>query len=247
MGVLPEKGVFFSNFMTAYQDKSGKTATLLEMPSVFVVTDYSVLGGIYGFGIYPGVTAIEDRSGDTKMSRVGLVDTYIMPLTINWEWGALSVMFYEGIVAPTGYYEKGAFNTGLNIWTFDQVLALTWELPGDNEISTTLGYMVNTKNNAAGYQNGDELHFDYTVGHYIGAAFALGVTGSFYRQVSADHAPIEILETTFSEAASIGPVVLWTPRIDDREVTFSLKWLHEYNVQGRLPQDYLISRVDVKF
>lgn len=247
MGVLPDKGVYFSNFTAAYQDKSGTTATLLEMPSLFAVTDYTVLGGIYGFGIYPGVIAIQDRSGATQMERVGLVDTYIMPLTINWKCDAFSVLLYEGIVAPTGYYKKDAFNTGLNIWTFDQVLSLTWELPGDNEISTTLGYMVNTKNNANGYRNGDELHFDYTVGHYFGAAFALGVTGSYYSQVSADRAPTEILETTFSEAASIGPVVLWTPNIEGREVTFSLKWLHEYNVQGRLPQDYLITRFDVGF
>ncbi|MBK8814836.1 MAG: transporter [Methylococcaceae bacterium] len=247
MGVLPDKGVYFSNFMAAYQDKSGKTATLLEMPSLFVVTDYTVLGGIYGFGIYPGVTAIQDRSGATQMERVGLVDTYIVPLTINWKWDVFNVLLYEGIVAPTGYYEKDAYNTGLNIWTFDQVLSLTWELPGDNEISTTLGYMVNTKNDATDYRNGDELHFDYTVGHYFGEAFALGVTGSFYRQVSADRAPIAIRETTFSEAASIGPVVMWTPHINDREVTLSLKWLHEYNVQGRLAQDYLISRFDVDF
>lgn len=247
MGVLPDKGVYFSNFMTAYQDKSGKTATLLEIPSVFVVTDYTLLGGIYGFGIYPGITAIQDRSGATQMERVGLVDTYIMPLTIGWKWDRLSVLLYEGVVAPTGYYKKDAYNTGLNIWTFDQVMSLTWELPGDNEISATLGYMVNTENDVTRYRNGGELHFDYTAGHYFDDEFALGITGSFYRQVSVDRAPVEILETSFSEAASIGPVVLWTPRIDDRDVTFSLKWLHEYNVQGRLPQDYLITRFDVGF
>ena len=33
MGILPEKGVYFSNFMAAYQDKTGKTATFLDLPS----------------------------------------------------------------------------------------------------------------------------------------------------------------------------------------------------------------------
>jgi hypothetical protein len=27
----------------------------------------------------------------------------------------------------------------------------------------------------------------------------------------------------------------------------SLKWLHEYDVQGRLPQDYILWRVDSAF
>ncbi len=247
MGILPSKGVYFSNFMTAYQDKSGKTGTFLDLPSLVVVTDYKILGGRYGFGVYPGVAVSKDHGGSNKMDRVGVVDTYLMPLAINWEWNGFSALFYEGIIAPTGYYEKGAFNTGLNIWTFDQVLSLTWELPGNNEISTTLGYMVNTKNDATRYSSGDEIHFDYTLGHYFGSDFALGVTGSYYRQVSADHASSDILATTFSEASSIGPVVFWSPRIVDRKVTFSLKWLHEYNAQGRLAQDYLVFRFDEPF
>jgi hypothetical protein len=247
MGLLPDKGVYFSNFMTAYQDKSGNTATFLDLPSILVATDYKILGGNYGFGVYPGVAVTKDHSGPTKMERVGIVDTYVMPLAINWTWGSFSALVYEGIVVPTGYYEKDAFNTGLNIWTFDQVLSLTWELPGDNEISTTLGYLVNTRNDTTHYSSGDEIHVDYTLGHHFTPGFALGVTGSYYRQVSADHAPTDSLAATFSEASSIGPVISWTPHIVDRDVTVSLKWLHEFNVQGRLAQDYLISRFDVGF
>jgi hypothetical protein len=247
MGILPDKGIYFSNFIAAYQDKSGATATFLDLPSILVATDYSILGGRYGFGVYPGITVTKDHSGANNMNRVGLVDTYVMPLAINWTWGSFSALVYEGIVVPTGYYDKDALSAGLNIWTFDQVLSLTWELPGDNEISTTLGYMVNTQNNATNYSNGDEFHFDYTLGHYFSTELALGITGSYYRQVSVDHAPPDLLETTFSEAASIGPVISWTPHIIDRDVTISLKWLHEFNVQGRLAQDYLISRFDVHF
>jgi hypothetical protein len=107
--------------------------------------------------------------------------------------------------------------------------------------------MNNTKNFATGYSSGDEVHLDFTVGHYFNQKFALGATGSYYRQVSTDHAPANILATTLSEASSIGPVVLWTPHIMDRDVTISLKWLHEYFAQGRLAQDYLVSRIDLAF
>jgi hypothetical protein len=247
MAVMPDKGVYFSNFMMAYQDKSGKIGTFLDLPSIIVATDYKIFGGSYSFAIYPGVTITKNHSDDNKLDRVGLADTYIMPLAINWNWKDFSALYFEGIIAPTGFYEKGALNTGLNIWTFDHVLSLTWQLPEDNEISTTIGYMNNTKNVATGYSNGDEIHFDFTVGHYFSPDFALGVTGSHYSQVSADHAPSSILAATMTEASTFGPVLLWSPHVINRDISFSLKWLHEYNVQGRLALDYLVSRVDVAF
>jgi hypothetical protein len=247
MGIMPGKGTYFINFITAFQDKTSKTGTFYELPSIVQVTDYKIFGGNYIFGIYPGLGITKDYSGVNKMDRVGIVDAYLIPLAINWNWDSFSVLFYEGIIAPTGYYEKGALNIGRNIWTFDHILSLTWQLPADNEISITSGYMNNTKNYATGYSSGDEIHFDYNLGHYFSPQFALGVAGTYYRQVSADHAPTAILAITPSEASSIGPALMWTPHIIDRDVTISLKWLHEYSAQGRLAQDYLISRIDVAF
>jgi len=170
-----------------------------------------------------------------------------MPLAINWQWDRFSALYYEGIIAPTGYYDKNALSTGRNIWTFDHILSLTWQLPADNELSTTLGYMNNLKNHATGYSSGDEVHFDYMLGHYFNPALAMGVAGSHYHQVTADHAPSGILATTPSEASSIGPVLLFTPRFIERDITVSVKWLHEYQAQGRIAQDYLVCRVFFAF
>lgn len=247
MGIMPGKGTYFTNFITAYQDKTGKTGTFFELPSIVQVTDYKIFGGNYIFGIYPGVGITKDHSGANKMDRVGTVDAYLMPLAINWNWDHFSVLFYEGIIAPTGYYEKGALNTGRNIWTFDHILSLTWQLPANNELSTTLGYMNNTKNHATGYSSGDEIHFDYNLGHYFTPAFAIGIAGTHYSQTTADHAPAAILATTPSEASSIGPALMWTPHVINRDVTISLKWLHEYNAQGRIAQDYIVSRIVFAF
>lgn len=248
MAVMPQqRGTYFNNFMTAFQDKSGKTATIMELPGIIQITDFKIFGGNYLFGIYPGVAVTKDHSGSSSLDRFGVIDAYLMPLTINWQWDKVSLLAYEGIIAPTGYYQKGALNTGHNIWTFDHVLSLTWKLPADNELSMTLGYMNNIKNNATGYRSGDELHFDYMLGHYLSPEFAAGVTGSFYRQITADHAPSSILAAVSSEASTIGPVMMFTPHIIDRDVSLSLKWLHEFNVQGRAAQDYLVWRVFMAF
>jgi hypothetical protein len=40
---------------------------------------------------------------------------------------------------------------------------------------------------------------------------------------------------------------MFTPHIIDRDVSLSLKWLHEFNVQGRAAQDYLVWRVFLAF
>ncbi len=247
MAVMPEKGTFFNNFFAAYQDGSGQTGTLLEMPGIIQATGQKILGGTYSFALYPGLVATKDHSNGNSMDRVGLGDAYLIPVALNWQWEKLTVLAFEGIVAPTGYYEKGALNAGRNIWTFDHILALTWQLPADNELSITLGYMNNLKNPVTDYRSGDEFHFDYTLGHYLKPELAVGITGSHYRQTGADHAPANIIAAERGEASSIGPVLLFTPYLLNRDVTMSLKWLHEFNVQGRASQEYLVWRVFMAF
>ncbi len=247
MAVMPEKGIFFNNFFAAYQDTKGQTGTLLEMPGIVYATGQKILGGNFILAFYPGLLAAKDQSSDNDKNRLGSADAYMIPLALNWQWGSLTALAFEGIVAPTGYYEKGALNAGRNIWTFDHNLSLTWQLPADNELSITLGYMNNLKNPATDYRTGDEFHFDYMLGHYLQPELAVGITGSHYRQTTADQATANSLATVYSEASSIGPVVMYTPHLFDRDITISLKYLREFNVQGRTDQEYLICRLFMAF
>jgi hypothetical protein len=247
MGIMPGEGTYFTSFTTAYQDRTAKTATFIELPSLVQVTDYRILGGTYIAGIYPGIAIARDRTAGPQPDRFSAADAYLMPLAIHWQWERFNAFYYEGIIAPTGYYQKNALSTGRNIWTFDHILSTTWDLPGSNELSATLGIMNNLKNNATQYKSGDELHFDYMLGHYFSPELGLGVAGSYYRQISADHAPAGLLAATPSEASSIGPVLMLMPRLLDRDVTVSVKWLHEYQAQGRIAQDYLVCRIFFAF
>lgn len=247
MAVMPEQGLFFNNFFVAYQDTASNSGTMIEMPGIVYAPGTQFLGGNILTGLYPAVTATQDIGSTNPSSRVGVGDFYLIPAALNWRWGNLSILAYEGIVAPTGYYQSGQLNAGRNVWTFDHIASLTWQMPADNELSVTLGYMNNLKNSASQYRSGDEFHFDYLLGHYFTPELALGLAGSHYRQTSADHAPAALLSGVYSEASSIGPTLLLTPRIANRDLTISLKWLHEFDVQGRLPQDYLIWRMFIAF
>jgi hypothetical protein len=194
MGVMPKvKGFYLSNMFSAYQDPKAVTGSLLELPGIFYVTDKQIFGGDFATGIWPAVLLIKDNRVDNNQARLAFGDPYIMPVSLSWDWGDIQVDVFEGIIAPVGYYKKNQLSTGSNIWTFDHNLAVTFKLPADNEFSMDLGYMNSTQNQATHYTNGDEVHFDYMLGHYIQTDFALGVVGSYYQQVTADHAPADIL------------------------------------------------------
>lgn len=247
MAQLPDHGTYFNNFFAAYQDINGDTGTLLEMPGVMHISEYKILDGHFVAGIYPGVLASKDHTGSNSFERVGLGDFYIQPAGMSWNYEKFSAMLFEGIVAPTGRYEKGDFNTGRNYWTFDHNLLLTWRLPLDTEVSLGLGYMNNTKNPATDYHSGDEFHLDYTAAYYFSPSVGLGIAGSYYQQVDKDTAPGDTVIADSGEASTLGPAILYTPKINNEDITISLKWLREFNVSGRLPQEYLICRLFMSF
>ena len=73
------------------------------------------------------------------------------------------------------------------------------------------------------------------------------MAGSYYQQVTGDHAPADIEAAPRGEAATIGPALMYMPRLAGRDITMSLKWLHEFNVAGRPAGDYLVWRTFVEF
>ena len=247
VAVEADKGTFLNNFFVAYQNGNGKAGSVLEMPGIVHVTEWDFFGGRYSWSVYPGVMGSWDRSGPNPTGRVGLADAYLVPVSLNWKWPGLAVLIFEGIVPPNGYYRKGELNLGRNVWTFDHIASLTWELPAHNELNWVLGYMNNTVNHATGYASGDEFHFDYTLAHYWRHEWSLGLCGSYYRQVTADHAPPGVMTAPQGEASTLGPAVMYATRIEGRELNLSLKWLHEFGVTGREAQDYLIWKVLVEF
>lgn len=247
MAVFPGPGTYFSNFSAAYQDIKDNTGTLLEMPGFLHVSTRQFLGGQFVAGAFPALMAAKDSTGNNGYDRVALGDFYFVPGGLSWNLGDVKAFWFEGVVAPTGRYTVGDFNTGRNYWTFDHNMLLTWDLPGSNELSVAIGYMNNLKNPATAFQSGDEFHFDYNLGHYIGQSFAVGISGSYYQQTTRDIAPTSTAIPEAGEATSLGPSVMYMPKINGQDAAISLKWLREFNVSGRLAQEYLVCRFMLPF
>ena len=247
IGSMPGQGFYLSNLFSGYQDHKASIGNLLEMPGLLYVSETQFLGGNFAAGIWPALMVTKDHGGSRSQDRFALGDPYIMPALLSWDFGMLKALIFEGIVAPAGYYEKNHLNTGRNVWTFDHNLSVTLDLPLHSELSMNIGYMNNTKNPATDYITGDEFHFDYLLGHYLQSDIAVGIVGSYYRQVTADQGPANSIAKEFTAANTIGPVIMFSPKIGNKSITMSLKWLHEFDVQGRLRQDYIIWRAFMPF
>ncbi len=256
MAITPGPGNYVNNFFgynTAGNDAAGSNL-LFELPGLIRITDTKIIGGNYWFGFFPYVLHTESSNARpdgsiNRDARGGAGDMYALPLAITWRWEEFSLLAFEGIVLPTGSYEKNrSLNAGRNYWTMDTNVSMTW-LPKNTswDFSVTLGYMVNTENPATQYRTGDELHFDYLVGYYFLPHFGAGVTGSYYKQITADTGNGVPAGLALAEYSSIGPALMYNIKIAEKEVSFSAKWLHEFDVNNHIAGDYAILRTVFQF
>lgn len=256
MAVAPAPGNYLSNFAGYYAagDNGSDNSLLFELPGVIRVTDMKIAGGNYWIGFFPyvlhtGFSSTAQDGSKNQDSRGGAGDMYALPAALSWQWGDVSILAFEGVVLPTGSYEKKrSLNSGRNYWTFDNNLAVTWQPQNTPyELSLILGYMVNTENSATQYRTGDELHFDYFTGYYLASNFGLGVAGSYYRQVTPDSGNGVPAGLVLAEYSSIGPALMYSVKLGEKDVVFSVKWLHEYDVNNHIAGDYGIVRTILKF
>jgi hypothetical protein len=225
--------------------------TILHKP------DVEILGGHYAYGLFiPIVHADIDtgiRLGNLQVRRqedtFGLGDLTLIPGILFWNRGNFHFTLAEYIVTPTGEYDTDDLaNTGLNYWTFDTDVAVTYlnEKTGQ-DYSINIGYNYNTENSDTDYQTGEEFHVDYMVNQFLSESFAIGVHGFYLKQVSGDSGDGAILGSFKGEAAGVGPAVLWNTKSFSREVSFIAKWLHEFGAERRLEGDHVFASFAMSF
>lgn len=215
----------------------------------------ALLGGRYFTAINLAVASVHDAVdisipgmgpvGHVGGNATGFGDIYAIPFGLLWDQGNFHWMAYEDIVMPVGKYSDTAVaKIGKDYWAYDTVAGLTWLDPdGGHEVSFCLGYMANTENTDTHYRSGDEFHVDYTLAQYFSKTFGIGLTGYFYTQLNKDSGSgYNALNALYggtldglkSEAAAIGPAVLWTPTtIYGRPLTIIAKWLDEFHTKNR--------------
>lgn len=232
------------------------------------LAEKGVLGGRFGTVLSVPVVLNASLSADLaipsikrKGNKSGLADINITAFN-NWNIGNFHYSSGMTLYAPTGFYNQARLiNLGRNYWSFDFMLASTWLDPGrGHEVSFTLGYMINTKNNDTDYQSGDELHLDMHVAQHFSPYFAIGLDGYYYKQTTDDSGPLldyanlilpvigtNPLDGNRGEAYGIGPVLKYTVKIKDRDINLIAKWLHDLNTTHRFKADTVMFSMAFKF
>ncbi len=271
VAVMPEPGFYFRTDLYYYTADGGKgrfvqgenIRTDLEMDMAMVmatglmVFDKEIFGGRYAAGIFQPVNYGEISGkvtvGATEVpfesDRTAIGDTGIVPVSLFWNFGKFHINAYESITMPTGSYDKDRpVNTGLNYWSFDTTLATTYlDDEKGQEISAAVGYIYNTENDDTDYQTGQEFHLDYMLNQFLSETFALGLHGFFYKQITGDSGSGAILGSFKGEAAGIGPSLMWIPKIKNKDVAVSAKWIHEFDTENRLEGDHLFLNFTMAF
>jgi hypothetical protein len=218
--------------------------------TVLYKTEQEFFGGRYAVGaLVPTVVNIDSDTGisvsgtrfsfQDEITRCG--DIAFVPGILYWKKDNFHFSLAEYIVTPTGYYDKdNLVNTGLNYWTFDTDFAVTYlnEETGQ-DYSINIGYNYNTENPDTDYQTGEEVHVDYMINQFFSETFAVGVHGFYLKQITGDSGKGAILGSYKSDAAGIGPAILWSPKRFNGNVNFIAKWLHEYHAENRLEGDHV--------
>jgi hypothetical protein len=233
------------------------TSAYFNMSSGIYVFEEPVLGGRFAMGatLPIGYAALDSQSvGPTGTmavddSETGLGDMLLLPASLFWNDGNWNFNLYELIVAPTGKYDvNDNVNIGRNYWSFDTVFAVTnLDMTTGRDFSLVAGYMINTENDATDYKTGHELHVDAMFNQFVSEAFALGLHGYFYQQVTGDSGSGAILGDFKGQSYGIGPSFLWIPKSGGGNFSVTGTWLHDLHATDRMEGDYAVVTLTWQF
>jgi hypothetical protein len=258
---LPLTGTVLPAFATLQTnaDVSVKANVALDVFSVLWVAPQKVLEGNFGFGVLLPVgyqevdvnlnalTALTFPNG-TVLQRgrnFGISDSTFAvgdPLAtafIGWSSGNLHWKLTGLLNVPIGAYDRSNLvNMGFNRWAADLTGSATWLDPKSGfEVSLAAGSTFNGENPDTNYKTGTEFHLEGAVMKHFSKAFAVGVAGYHYQQITGDSGSGALLGAFKGEVSAIGPNLTYNFQVGGVPVLTSVRWLHEFNAKNRLEGD----------
>ena len=152
----------------------------------------------------------------------------------NWHWKVAGL-----VNIPIGAYDQTDLaNMGFNRWAADISGAATWlDRKKGHEISVTAGFTFNGENPDTNYTTGTEFHVEAAVMQHLSPAFAVGIVGYHYQQVTGDSGAGATLGGFKGETTAVGPNANYNFQLGATPVSTSLRWLHEVDAKNRLKGD----------
>jgi hypothetical protein len=264
-GYLPPPGTYIQTtnyFYTGDTDSTLEVAGLIisggvdadayySLPTAIWVAPEKVLGGNIAFSaiapigwkdVSAGVTLTGPLGGvlstnlEDEETKFGdpVVGAMLGWHQGNWHWNVGSLLNI-----PVGFWERGNLaNIGFNRWAIDTTGAVTWLDPKIGlEFSAAAGFTYNFENSDTDYKTGTEFHFEFAAIQNFSKAFAIGLVGYYYDQISGDSGSGARLGGFEGRVLALGPAVNLNFALGKIPVSTNLKYFHEFEVENRLEGD----------
>jgi hypothetical protein len=98
--------------------------------------------------------------------------------------------------------------------------------------------MINTMNPTTAYRTGTEFHLDFMANQFVAKDIAVGIQGSWYKQLEGDSGAGATFGPFMGESFGMGPAVLWAPEQLGGRYAFIAKWQHDFSNTNRLNGDW---------
>ncbi|MGB5162440.1 MAG: transporter [Thermoanaerobaculia bacterium] len=169
------------------------------------VTEHKILGGTYGFGIFPAFTDNRFQAPILFLNEkvdTGFTDLNIQPITLGWSKQRADFTAGLSLYVPTGTYELGADdNLGMGMWTFELFGGTTVYLDKAKSwhLATAAFYETHTKKEDTDIRVGDILTLEGGLGKsWMEGALTAGIAYYAQWKVTADD-PGGDLQPVFEE------------------------------------------------
>lgn len=226
----------------------------------FYTFDETVLGAHYSFGAfvpYSWVTVEGNvttglATGRRKDSESGFGDMTLIPAMLAWKRDSWQFNALLSVYAPTGEYDEDRLaNPGLNYWTFDPAVGVSYN---NVEIGFNAalhgGVTLNTENPDTDYHSGSLVHVEASVQQLLplGPGFVgLGAEAFYLQQVSGDSGGNASLGDFEGRTVGIGPVLTYLLPLGEDTLVAEARWLPEIDTEKRLEGDYFWFKLVYQF
>lgn len=262
-GIVPPPGFYFENDFYSYSGRlSAATRTQIGgavLANVKVqaradfmtptwVTPLEIFGGNLGFALTlpvgdPRVSAGAliaaprlGRAFGVKMRDSGFFfGDPVVSSFVGWHAGNFHWQVAASVNIPSGTYDPNRLsNLSFNRFIGDVYLAATWLDPKIGlDISGTVGFEINGKNNDTDYKSGNAFHADLAISQYFSKEFSVGALFSHYQQISGDSGSGASLGSYKGRTTAVGGTIAYSFNVASTPVTARLKVLREVSVENR--------------
>jgi hypothetical protein len=193
---------------------------------------------IGGVSVFEGTTLQRGRRFSFGDDTVNVGDPVPMAM-LGWHHGNLHWNVTGLLNVPIGAYDEDDIaNLGFNRWIFDASAAATWLDPAKGfEASATAGFSFHSENPDTNYTTGTEFHVEWALQQHFSEAFAVGLVGFHFEQVTGDSGLGATLGPFRGRVTALGPNINYNFNLGQLPVATSLRWYHDFNVKNRLEGD----------